>query len=73
MKILSLILIEYIFLAILSYTLLVKLELKFENKQNKNLEPSERDKKIILILISILWIIYLPKIILDTEKERNKK
>lgn len=71
MKILSIILIEYVCLAILSYTLLVKLELKFENKQNKNLEPSERDKKIILILISILWIIYLPKIILDTEKRKE--
>ena len=73
MKMLNIILIEYFFLAILNYKLLFKLDLKFENRKNENVELKEKDKKIFFMIISVLWIIYLPKIILNTIKERNKK
>lgn len=57
-------LIEYIILAFFCYNLLWKLDLGFYRK-GKEIELSHKDKKYLLIVMSILWIFYLPKLLID--------
>lgn len=59
---------EYVLLGIASYMLLQKMNLKFIQK-NETIELTELQKKIFLIIMSIFWIIYIPKLYFDSRKE----
>lgn len=64
----AILILEYIIFGIMSYIFLSAMDLKF-TKKNKNVVLTERQKKIFLMIMSILWIIYIPKLYFDSRKE----
>lgn len=60
--------VEYVIFAVMSYIFLDAMSLKFTQK-NKIVDLTERQKKIFLMIMSILWIIYIPKLYFDSRKE----
>ena len=67
------IIIEYVILAIINFFLLQKLGLKFFHKEKKELvDLTEFEKQWFLIVMSVFWIIFLPRLYFDS-KGRNGK
>lgn len=64
----AILILEYIIFGIMSYIFLSAMDLKF-TKKNKNVVLTERQKKIFLMIMSVLWIIYIPKLYFDSRKE----
>lgn len=64
------IIIEYIILSFITYIFLTHLNLKFK-LNNKDVELTELQKKLVTIIISMFWIYYIPKIYFDTKKGEN--
>lgn len=58
------ILLEYIILAIMCYFLYWKIDLSFY-KNNEQIEINDKDKRNLFIIMSILWIIYIPKLLIS--------
>ena len=70
---LYIIILEYVILALINFFLLQKLDMKFIHKEKGNdVELTEFEKQWLLIIMSVLWIIYLPQLYFNS-KERNKK
>ena len=64
----KILILEYIIFGIMSYIFLSAMDLKFTQK-NKIVVLTERQKKIFLMIMSVLWIIYIPKLYFDSRKE----
>ena len=64
----AILILEYIIFGIMSYIFLSTMDLKFTQK-NKIVVLTERQKKIFLMIMSVLWIIYIPKLYFDSRKE----
>jgi len=64
----AILILEYIIFGIMSYIFLSVMDLKFTQK-NKIVVLTERQKKIFLMIMSVLWIIYIPKLYFDSRKE----
>lgn len=64
----AILILEYIIFGIMSYIFLSAMDLKFTQK-NKIVVLTERQKKIFLMIMSVLWIIYIPKLYFDSRKE----
>lgn len=62
-------LIEYIIMAIVCYFGFNKTELAFY-KNGQEIELSEKSKKAYIIIMSILWIIYVPILVINWFRER---
>lgn len=58
------ILAEYIIIAVITYIILNHVELSFY-KGSKEIEPSSKVKKLILIRVSAFWIITIPLMIIS--------
>ena len=64
----AILILEYVIFAVMSYIFLNAMDLKFTQK-NKIVVLTERQKKIFLMIMSVLWIIYIPKLYFDSRKE----
>lgn len=66
------IIISYIICAFLSFLIFNKLRLGFTDKKGNDIQLEDYQIRTIKIMISIMWIYYLPALAIDFIKRREK-
>ena len=62
--------IEYILLGGISYIFLTELPIKFK-KNDEYIDVNESTKRVLLIIMSIFWIIFIPRLYFNSKNGGN--
>ena len=68
-----LLILEYLLLAYINFKLLIYNNIHFKNEKHEDVNIGEDERLMIYFVMSIFWIIYLPKMYFTTKIERNNK
>ena len=69
MKYLVFFILEYLLFAMITYCMFLNTPFRYEDKNGNEVYFTEQNHKIVIIIMSALWIIYLPKIILNSKEK----